>query len=191
MTYSLNDDIKFLIQDGFDGLNSQINICKQCSLYRTVTRKVIIRGSISPKVVFVGEAPGKNEDKQGIPFCGSAGRVLDELIEYMDLNEKDYAIINTVKCRPPNNRRPNETELFKCKNFLHAQLYLLNPSLIILLGNTATQAFCIPSLNWGETKKVLDDIYVLKMYHPAALLYKRSLLQTQKDIIDKNRILWQ
>lgn len=101
-------------------------------------------------MLFIGEAPNKNEDETGIPFCGRAGKVLDELIAYMDLTENEYAIINTVKCRPPNNRKPTQKELKTCRPFLLAQIEILDPNVIILLGNTAEQAFSVSLLDWGE-----------------------------------------
>jgi len=180
-----------LVKMGLQGIAANILECERCQLNENATNKVIMRGSERPKVLFIGEAPGKNEDEAGIPFCGRAGKILDELLDYMDLEENEYAIINTVKCRPPNNRKPTHKELKTCRPFLLAQIELLDPEVIILLGNTAEQAFCISSLNWGEAVITQEGKHLMKLYHPAALLYRRSLIEQQKKMIDRNSDLWQ
>ncbi|MCC7576050.1 MAG: uracil-DNA glycosylase [Methanomethylovorans sp.] len=180
-----------LIKLGIEGITATILECKSCPLHENATNKVIIRGSERPKVLFIGEAPGKNEDENGIPFCGRAGKVLDELIDHMALEENEYAMINTVKCRPPNNRKPTQNELRTCRPFLVAQIALLDPDVIILLGNTAEQAFCVSSLKWGEAVITQEGKHLMKLYHPAALLYRRTLMRQQKEMIDKNKKLWQ
>ncbi|HML26714.1 MAG TPA: uracil-DNA glycosylase [Methanomethylovorans sp.] len=179
-----------LVKQGLQGITANIVECKLCQLNENATNKVIMRGSERPKVLFIGEAPGKSEDEAGIPFCGRAGKVLDGLIDYMDLEENEYAIINTVKCRPPNNRKPTQNELRTCRPFLLAQIELLDPDVIILLGNTAEQAFCVSSLNWGEAMITPEGKHLMKLYHPAALLYRRALMEEQKRMIDRNRDLW-
>jgi len=180
-----------LVKLGLQGITATIMECKRCRLNESATNKVIMRGSERPKVLFIGEAPGKNEDEAGIPFCGRAGQVLEGLIIYMALENNEYAIINTVKCRPPNNRKPTHNELRTCRPFLLAQIELLDPEVIILLGNTAEQAFCVSSLDWGEAVITPEGKHLMKLYHPAALLYRRSLMEQQKKMIDRNRDLWQ
>ncbi|WP_321418709.1 uracil-DNA glycosylase [uncultured Methanomethylovorans sp.] len=180
-----------LVKIGLKGITLTILECKRCQLHENVINKVIMRGSERPKVLFIGEAPGKSEDEAGIPFCGRAGKVLDGLINYMDLDENEYAIINTVKCRPPNNRKPTQKELKTCIPFLFAQIEILDPKVIILLGNTAEQAFSVSSLCWGEAVITPEGKHLIKLYHPAALLYRRSLMEKQKEMIDMNKALWQ
>ncbi|WP_406656811.1 uracil-DNA glycosylase [Methanolobus sp. ZRKC2] len=182
-----------LVEGGFELVKNEIQACKGCVLHETVTNKVIGKGSDNPKVVFIGEAPGKNEDETGIPFCGRAGKNLDEMIEYMGLSENGYAVINTIKCRPPKNRNPLKNEINACKAFLLAQIRLLDPKVIILLGNTAEKAFCNgKTLEWGISEISEETgIIVLKIYHPAALIYKRLRIDEQKELIDKNRHLWE
>jgi DNA polymerase len=141
--------------------------------------------------MFIGEAPGKNEDETGIPFNGRAGKLLDKMVEYMGLAEEDWFVANTVKCRPPENRRPKADEIECCKPFLIAQITLLNPEIIILLGNTAEKSYCPErKLEWGVPAEQ-DGRTVLKLYHPAALIYTRSKIEIQNSFIDKNRKLWQ
>ncbi|WP_406659652.1 uracil-DNA glycosylase [Methanolobus sp. ZRKC3] len=182
-----------LVNGGISYIEEEILQCNSCALHETVTNKVIGKGSESPKVVFIGEAPGKNEDETGIPFCGRAGKNLDEMIDYMGLSENDYAVINTIKCRPPNNRNPHVTEINACKTFLLAQISLLDPKVIILLGNTAEKAFCKNrKLDWGVAEKTDEgNVVLLKLFHPAALIYKRSRIDEQKSLIDENRPLWE
>ncbi|WP_052402733.1 uracil-DNA glycosylase [Methanococcoides methylutens] len=165
--------------------------CTACPLSETVINKVVRKGSDKPKVLFIGEAPGKNEDETGVPFCGRAGKILDELIDYAGLEDRDWAVINTIKCRPPKNRNPNKKELEACKPFLNRQIELLDPKAIILLGNTAEKAFCPDrKLEWGIPEEINERI-VLKLYHPAALIYTRSRIESQNAYIDQNKHLFE
>ena len=179
-----------LIDGGFSYIEKKIEECKNCKLHETVTNKVIFKGSKTPKVVFIGEAPGKNEDETGIPFCGRAGKLLDKFIDYMNLKEDEWAVINTIKCRPPLNRTPTKKEIEICRPFLSAQLSLMSPKIIILLGNTAEKAYG-ESLLWGEAKIKEDGSYVVKIFHPAALIYQRSREAEQYAYLDKYRYLWE
>nr|WP_321498932.1 uracil-DNA glycosylase [uncultured Methanolobus sp.] len=181
-----------LVEQGFEAVEKEILECTDCQLHETVTNKVISKGSRTPRVVFVGEAPGKNEDETGIPFCGRAGKNLDGMLEYMGLSGDDYAVINTIKCRPPKNRNPLKSEIKACKPFLEAQIQLLNPKVVILLGNTAEKAFCDgEKLEWGVPRAVNGKYTLLKIYHPAALIYQRSRIEEQNTLIDNNRHLWE
>lgn len=179
-----------LVEGGFPYLKQKILDCQRCALHETVTNKVISKGSEKPKVVFIGEAPGKNEDETGIPFCGRAGKLLDKFIEYMALKEDEWAVINTLKCRPPANRTPTKKEIDICRPFLTAQLELMNPKIIILLGNTAEKAYG-ETLSWGESKTDENGRQVVKIFHPAALIYQRSREAEQYAYLDKYRFLWE
>ncbi|WP_343044081.1 uracil-DNA glycosylase [Methanolobus zinderi] len=184
--------IQELINGGFEHIEKEIRQCANCSLHEGATNPVIMKGSRDPKVLFIGEAPGKTEDMTGIPFSGRAGKKLDEMIEYMDLSDKDYAVINVLKCRPPNNRKPRKTEVEQCKPFLMAQIEFLDPKVIILLGNTADEAFWgRKNMQWGVPVVDEDGRNILKIYHPAAMIYQRSRIEEQKELIDKNRNLWE
>ena len=172
-------------------LEKQIPECTNCSLHETAIQKVIRKGSDHPAVLFIGEAPGKNEDETGVPFCGRAGKVLDSMIEYMELENGKWAVINTIKCRPPNNRTPHKKEIQTCRTFLEQQIYLLKPRVIILLGNTAEAAFIGKGIfEWGECREIQGN-QVLKLYHPAALIYTKSRTLEQHKFIDNNRKLWE
>jgi DNA polymerase len=174
----------------FEDLEEEINSCTACQLHESSTYKVIMKGGQNPKVLFIGEAPGKNEDASGIPFCGRAGKILDGMIEDMDIQQNDWAVINTVKCRPPDNRRPRKGELAACRAFFERQIEILDPDVIILLGNTAEEAFFGKrQLQWGECREI-DGKNVVKFYHPAALIYTKSRQPEQQEFIEKNSALW-
>ncbi len=185
-----NDSIAPSLLEEFKALEESILSCTSCELCKTVNNRVIGKGSLTPRIIFIGEAPGKNEDLSGVPFCGRAGKVLDSMIDYMGIADEDWAVINTVKCRPPDNRAPKKAELASCKPFLDRQIELLDPKLIILLGNTAQRAFCPDSkLEWGVAQHI-DGRRILKIYHPAALIYTRSRKEDQHRFIDENSQFW-
>ncbi|MEA1985313.1 MAG: uracil-DNA glycosylase [Euryarchaeota archaeon] len=179
------------LNNELSAIEDAIRDCRRCELHETVTNRVIRKGSDDPKVLFIGEAPGKNEDETGVPFCGRAGTILDEIIGYMGLPDEDWAVVNAIKCRPPKNRNPRTIELQACKPFLTEQIELLDPNVIILLGNTAQRAFCPEHpLQWGATE-MIEGRCVLKIYHPAALIYTRSRRVDQYRFLDEHRYLWQ
>ncbi|HWR25382.1 MAG TPA: uracil-DNA glycosylase [Methanosarcina sp.] len=182
--------VRKMVEAGYQTVGREIIACTRCPLHKSAIRRVIGKGSCSPKVFFIGEAPGKSENKTGIPFYGRAGKELDKMIEYMGLSEADWMVTNTVKCHPPENRKPKTNEIECCKPFLIAQISLLDPKIIILLGNTAEQAYCPErKLEWGVPIEH-EGRTILKLYHPAALIYAASKIETQRVFIDKNRHLW-
>lgn len=160
--------------------------CTLCSLHKGVTNKVIGKGSLTPKILFIGEAPGAKEDETGIPFIGPAGKQLDKMVEYLGLSKKDYAVINMIKCRPPNNRDPTGQEIEACKPFLKSQIEELNPKVIILLGNVSEKAISIVPLTRGKVY-MFSGYTVIKVFHPAALLYQASRISEQKQYLDNVR----
>ena len=97
-----------MVEAGYTTVGREIIKCTRCPLHKSAIRRVIGKGSCNPKVFFIGEAPGKNENETGIPFYGRAGKKLDKMIEYMGLSEKDWMVTNTVKCHPPENRKPRD-----------------------------------------------------------------------------------
>jgi len=180
-----------LVEAGYGTVAREAIACTRCPLHKSAIRRVIGKGSCHPKVFFIGEAPGKTENETGIPFYGRAGKQLDKMVEYMGLSEEDWFVTNTVKCRPPENRRPKGSEIECCKPFLVAQITLLDPKIIILLGNTAEKSYCPErKLEWGVPVEH-EGKTVLKLYHPAALIYTASKIEVQRAFIDKNRELWQ
>lgn len=147
--------------------------CTMCRLHSTRTNIVFDDGVISNKIIFVGEAPGRNEDIKGKPFIGSAGNLLTNYFNIVNLNREDYYITNIVKCRPPNNRNPRADEIKNCSVILNQQLEIIQPKIIITLGLFATKYFININKNMGDMRGKLfkkDNILILPMYHPAALL---------------------
>jgi DNA polymerase len=161
-------------------LNAEIEACQRCDLYRTATRSVPGEGPADADIMFVGEAPGFNEDKQGRPFVGAAGKFLAELLGMAGLQRDDVFITNVVKHRPPNNRDPLPNELEACRSWLDRQIEIINPRLIVTLGRYSLGTFFPGSM----ISKVHGDLhqrdgrYFFHMYHPAAALHQESLRQT-------------
>lgn len=160
-----------------DILRSQVAACHACPLSEGRTQTVFGVGSPNARVMFVGEAPGKNEDLQGEPFVGAAGNYLNELLGIAGLERSDIFIANVLKCRPPSNRDPRPEEIEVCTPWLREQTRTINPEFIVTLGNFATK-FILKTergithlhgtLQWAGKFKVLP------MYHPAAAIYDRT-----------------
>jgi uracil-DNA glycosylase family 4 len=134
-------------------------------------------------VIFVGEAPGRNEDLQGKPFVGTAGQILSEALEFAGFTRDQVYITNVVKCRPPNNRQPNTEERDACRKFLSEELKIIKPKIICILGNTAYSSLLDGSAitkNRGKLVKNNDQLYFVTV-HPAAIIYNPSLRQVLKD----------
>jgi uracil-DNA glycosylase family 4 len=144
------------------------------------------------RVMIVGEAPGEQEDLQGRPFVGAAGKLLTELLQSVDLRREDVYITNTVKCRPPNNRPPRKDESTACRPYLDRQIELIRPGVICPMGNSAIHAF----LDSDETVTTLhgipfeiESVTYFPMYHPAAALYTFNLRKTMEEDFRKLRAL--
>jgi len=147
--------------------------CNKCELMRTRNNVVFGRGNRESKVLLIGEGPGQQEDEQGKPFVGRAGKLLDNLLCAMEISENDIYIANIVKCRPPANRAPTNSEAKTCINYLRNQVYLQDPKIIVCLGNTASKYIIDEDVqitkirgNWINKKNFL----IMPTYHPAALL---------------------
>lgn len=122
-------------------LHSALNKFTGCALYKTATNTVFAEGTKDSEVMFIGEAPGANEDRQGVPFCGDSGKLLDKVIASIGMSrQKNAYITNAVFWRPPGNRRPTNEELNICKPFVEKHIALINPKLIVLVGSTASHA---------------------------------------------------
>jgi uracil-DNA glycosylase family 4 len=162
-------------------LHGRVRECTACPLHLTRTLAVPGYGPVTARVMAVGEAPGENEDREGKPFVGAAGRLLTSLLESVGLDRRDIYITNIVKCRPPRNRDPEPTEVEACSHFLDEQIALLQPDVILLLGRHALNrvlpdAGGISRLH-GERLHRDDRVYV-PLYHPAAALYNGALKET-------------
>ncbi|WP_457621092.1 uracil-DNA glycosylase [Persephonella sp.] len=122
-------------------INEQIQNCTNCDLYESRTQAVLGEGNLNAKLMFIGEAPGGEEDKQGRPFVGRAGKLLTKLIEAAGYRREDFYIANICKCRPPGNRTPTPWEMEKCFPYLKKQIEIIDPKVLCLLGATAGRAF--------------------------------------------------
>ena len=160
-----------------ESLYSTIKVCPDCDLCKTRTNAVPGEGSPTAEILFVGEGPGFNEDQQGRPFVGAAGKFLDEMLRSIGLDRSTVYITNVLKCRPPNNRDPLPTEVEACRKYLLRQIELIRPKLIVTLGRFSL-AWFFPkdsiSRAHGQLRK-LGDQYYYHLYHPAAALHAGNL----------------
>lgn len=157
------------------------NVCPD--LAKSATQLVFGEGSPTAKIVFIGEAPGKNEDLQGKPFVGAAGKFLNEMLASIGLSREDVYITNIVKYRPPNNRDPLPAEKQAFLPYLQAQLGAIRPKIVITLGRHSLNCF-LPDLQiskcHGQPKRYNGQVY-LPLFHPAAALYNGGMRQTLID----------
>ena len=154
-------------------LAETVRDCRKCRLHQGRTHVVFGTGNPNADLVFVGEAPGQDEDRQGEPFVGRAGQLLTRIIEAIDLTRDQVYILNVIKCRPPNNRNPLPDEMASCRSILQAQLACLQPRVICALGTFAAQALLQTEERISRLRgrfHTLGDIPVMPTYHPAYLL---------------------
>ena len=167
-------------------LHGRIRACTACPLHATRTQAVPGYGPVTARIMAVGEAPGETEDREGKPFVGAAGQLLTRLLQEVGLDRRDIYITNTLKCRPPGNRDPEQSEVDACSHFLDEQIAMLRPDVILVLGRHALGrllpgAGTITRLH-GQRVHRRQRVYV-PLYHPAAALYNANLLQTlQQDM---------
>ena len=147
--------------------------CPRCKLSKTRTNIVFGQGSPKARLMFVGEAPGRDEDEQGLAFVGRAGQLLTKIIEAMGLKREDVFICNVLKCRPPNNRNPEPDEVASCMPFLEEQIRLISPKVIVTLGTFAAQAVLETDEPIGRMRgrwRTARGVRVMPTFHPAFLL---------------------
>jgi len=161
-----------------DEFYKSIHNCKQCRLGNTRTNFVFGSGNPTADIMIIGEAPGKDEDEQGLPFVGKAGQLLTKIIESINLKREDVYIANICKCRPPVNRAPHRDEVSSCIPFLLKQIELIKPAFIVALGATAVASLTGEKPIMAEARGKLTQFHRVPMlitYHPAALLYNPNL----------------
>ncbi|HWE58260.1 MAG TPA: uracil-DNA glycosylase [Solirubrobacteraceae bacterium] len=158
--------------------------CVDCQLHETRTNVVFGSGNADAELMFVGEAPGANEDLQGLPFVGQAGKLLDKLLSEIGMERGDVFVVNTLKCRPPGNRDPYPHELDACRHYLDSQLELIEPTMICTLGNFSTKLLRgeptgISKIHGQAEVRTIGPrtVRLYPLYHPAAALYTPSTLE--------------
>ncbi len=161
-----------------DGLLEQLRVeeigdCRRCKLCDGRTRIVFGDGSARARLMFVGEGPGSDEDRQGLPFVGRAGQLLNQIIKAMGFAREEVYIANIVKCRPPDNRVPQPDEVAACTPFLYRQIEIINPRVIVTLGSAAAQALLETTTGITKIRGTFREyrgIRVMPTFHPAYLL---------------------
>ena len=177
-------------------ITAQVRSCTHCGLSQTRTKVVMGAGTLDAKIVLVGEAPGRKEDESGLPFVGSAGKLLDKLLAAAGLARDDIFIGNIIKCRPPKNRRPKKSEVVQCEGYMMEQLGIINPVIVAPMGNSSLSYF---QERFGLEKQVIGDVHgrvfeidapwgktkMFPLYHPAAAIYRRHLLDELEEDMKK------
>jgi len=167
------------VVDQLEAIAATVRACTRCPLSATRIQAVPGEGDPAAEVLFLGEGPGGQEDKEGRPFVGAAGKVLAEMLEKIGLAREQVFITNVVKCRPPDNRDPLPLEKEACRPYLDEQLALIQPKLIVLLGRHALESM-IPGQSiskvHGQAKRFKGQVF-FPVFHPAATLYRRELKQ--------------
>lgn len=185
--------------ESLDKLNEEVKKCNGCKLARSRTNTVFGVGNKDADVMFIGEGPGADEDKEGEPFVGKAGKLMNQAFLGIGIDREKIYIANIVKCRPPNNRNPEIDEVNSCLNYLRNQVMIIKPKIIVLLGSVALQnilgkdyKITISRGKWIEKKGIL----YLPTFHPAALLRDENKkidfwndLQMLKEESEKNNYI--
>lgn len=166
-------------EEGLKAMAAAIAACTKCPLHQQRTKTVPGQGNSKPEIIFIGEAPGEEEDRQGLAFVGRAGQLLTRLITRMGYKREDVFIANIVKCRPPNNRKPLPEEMSACLPYLEEQISILKPKVIVILGATALEALFVLEAKitkmrgrWLEYK----GIPTMPTFHPSYLLRNQSAM---------------
>ncbi|MCM8778424.1 MAG: uracil-DNA glycosylase [Candidatus Omnitrophica bacterium] len=168
-----------------------VNKCKKCSLYETRKKVVFGEGNPYAKIIFLGEAPGEEEDREGKPFVGKAGKLLTQIIQALGLRRGEVYITNVLKCHPPDNRSPYSEEINACFDYLKREIEIINPRVICALGKFANLALSrkeIPLIQQHGREYLYEGIKVIPTFHPAYLLRnpqeKKSAWQDLKKVIE-------
>jgi uracil-DNA glycosylase family 4 len=175
------------MSDKLEAIRQEVIECEKCELSKTRIKSVPGKGNFKSDVIFVGEAPGKNEDLNGEPFIGIAGKKLSMALEEAGISREDVYITNIVKCRPPKNRVPNTTERSTCQEYLKQEISIIKPKIICILGNTAFNSLLGGSeiiKHRGRLVRKEKQLYFLTI-HPAATIYNQELVKVLKSDIAK------
>ena len=199
----LNNDLNLIVGtkvQKLKKLTDKIKLIKNCELKNSATNIVFADGNISAKIMIIGEGPGANEDAQGKPFVGRAGKLLDKMLESIHLDRKKVYISNVVNYRPPENRRPTELEIERYLPFLKSHIEIINPKILLLLGSTALNTLIGDDVviskargNWIQKEIGKSKPWVIASFHPAFLMrqpeQKKFAWIDLKMIREKSKIL--
>ncbi|MBN1435837.1 MAG: uracil-DNA glycosylase [Sedimentisphaerales bacterium] len=185
-------------QQRLEEIAQLVSQCRKCDLAQTRIKVVPGQGNPHARLVFVGEAPGASEDEQGLPFVGRAGKLLDDIINAMGLSREEVFIGNILKCRPPDNRDPQKEEIMNCEGFLHEQLRVIEPEIIVALGAHAARTLLQVTTPIGQLRgrfyeyvpgEGAEPIKLLATYHPAYLLRNYSQDNRRRVWDDMKKVL--
>ncbi len=176
-----------------DELSIEINNCKKCDLHKTRNKPLVGDGPFDTEILIIGESPGYNEDLQGKAFVGEAGKILDQLLSLINLKRNEIYITNILKCHPPKNHNPNRQEIDSCIGYLHKQIDIIKPKIILTFGKYASKEifnkfnleFSRISELHGKVFEVETDfgkIKIIPLYHPAVVCYRNEMF----DILKKD-----
>jgi uracil-DNA glycosylase len=172
-------------RDDLVELYREVSACTRCPLHKTRTKVVFGNGNADADLMFVGEAPGQQEDAQGLPFVGRAGQLLDTLLEEIGLKRSEVFVANVLKSRPPGNRDPQPDEIDACRPYLHRQIDLIEPKVICTLGNFATKLLTGSRTGITRVRGMPQvhqlggrTVFVMPLFHPAAALRTPSVEET-------------
>jgi uracil-DNA glycosylase len=171
-----------------ENLKKEVLACRKCILCKKRSAPVFGQGSSKAKIMFVGEAPGAKEDATGVPFCGRSGKFLDELLKSADIDREKVYICNIIKCRPPQNRDPEEREIKACSRYIESQIEILSPKVICPLGRYSMrfimEMFGFPSDVISKThgRVFKGKKTVIPFYHPAVAIYNPNM----RDVLKKD-----
>ncbi len=172
--------------------------CQGCRLRQGCQQVIFGEGNPQARLLLVGEGPGQDEDKMGVPFVGRAGKLLDRILAAAEIERSQVYIANVVKCRPPGNRLPNTDEVKTCQNYLECQIRLLDPDIVVCLGSLASKTIIAPDIRITKARGIWSKRqgrHIIPTFHPAALLrneaYKRPAWEDFKSIRDRYRELEQ
>lgn len=170
-------------------IEENIHDCKKCILWKGTTNPVPGEGNPDSEVVFVGEGPGFNEDKQGRPFVGQAGKLLDKLLMSIGISREEVFIANVIKHRPPENRDPLPSEILACKYWLDQQMEIIQPKIVVTLGRYSMARY-MPNVKISEVHGnpiKIKGLVVIPMYHPAAALRRGIVMDSIEKDFQKNK----
>jgi len=180
-----------------NSLREKISQCKRCLLFKSRNNTVPGEGNVDSRIMFIGEAPGKNEDEQGKPFVGRAGDIFDKLLDSVNLTRDDIYLCNILKCRPPGNRNPLSAEIMACVGSLDIQIKTINPDIIATLGSFATtyifEKFSIPKKNISSVAGKVIEVdtefgwkKIIPLFHPAVATYN---VNKTEDLINDFQVI--